>query len=119
MSEKGSHYKGTCRTCINKHPSLLHVVQQSDDKPSCPALLPTADVSNSDANQTVSYFSNSIATKKCLMIMPVYLTHNSNPYKEVLVHSLLDTITDTRFVSEFCINKLGINGIKVNLTLST
>ena len=53
------------------------------------------------------------------MIVPVYLSHKSNVQKEVLVYALLDTMSDTSFVSDYCLDKLNVEGIQVNLSLST
>ena len=53
------------------------------------------------------------------MIVLVYLSHKSNVQKEVLVYALLDTMSDTSFVSDYCLDKLNVEGIQVNLSLST
>ena len=53
------------------------------------------------------------------MIVPVYLSHKSDVQKKVLVYALLDTMSDTSFVSDYCLDKLNVEGIQVNLSLST
>ena len=53
------------------------------------------------------------------MTVPVYLSDKSNVQKEVLVYPLLDTMSDTSFVSDYCLDKLNVEAIQVNLSLST
>ena len=50
---------------------------------------------------------------KVKMILPVYISHRCN--KKVLVYALFDTMSDT----EDAMSILGIEGIPVNLSLST
>ena len=55
---------------------------------------------------------------KCSMILPVYISHRCTK-KRVLVYALLDTMSDTSFITEDAMSILGIKGIPVNLSLST
>ena len=53
------------------------------------------------------------------MIVPVYLSHQSNPTKEYLVYAMLDTQSDTTFLLENTYKQLQITGTEVQLRLST
>ena len=75
--------------------------------------------STDKTSTVVSNFSSHVSDRKCSMIVPVYLSHKSNVQKEVLVYALLDTMSDTSFVSDYCLDKLNVEGIQVNLSLST
>ena len=53
------------------------------------------------------------------MVVPVYVSHQDAPNKEVLVYALLDTQSDTTFIQEDIQAELGIEGQDVTLSLST
>ena len=53
------------------------------------------------------------------MIVPVWLSHASNPGSERLVYALLDDQSDTTFITETVLNHLGVSGPQTNLLLST
>lgn len=55
---------------------------------------------------------------KSSMILPVLVSHVDNPKKEIMVYGLLDTQTDTTFVSDDRCEKLGWEGPSVRLQLS-
>ena len=52
------------------------------------------------------------------MFLPVHVKHKSSN-DEVLVYALLDSMSDTSFITNQIINKLDVSGINVNLSLST
>ena len=53
------------------------------------------------------------------MIVPVYISHKSNSKKEVLTYAMLDSMSDSTFITEDTLQKLGVTGISVKLSLST
>ena len=53
------------------------------------------------------------------MIIPVYVSHGNDTQNEVLVYALLDTQSDTSFISDATYRKLGVAGIDTVLKLST
>ena len=57
-------------------------------------------------------------SQKCSMILPVYISHRCTQ-KRVLGYARLDRMSDTSFISEDARSILGIEGIPVNLSLST
>ena len=66
-----------------------------------------------------AFLSDSSSASKCSMIVPVYVSHSSNPCKERLVYALLDTQSDTTFILEDTCTALGLTGASVQLSLST
>ena len=67
----------------------------------------------------VSAFASGSQSQKCSMILPVYISHRCTK-KRLLVYALLsDTMSDTSFITEYAMSILGIEGIPVNLSLST
>ena len=120
---KKCQYKGTCKTCHNKHSSLLHIskktIEKKEENVSSKVATDVNPQSTDKTSTVVSNFSSHVSDRKCSMIVPVYLSHKSNVQKEVLVYALLDTMSDTSFVSDYCLDKLNVEGIQVNLSLST
>jgi hypothetical protein len=57
--------------------------------------------------------------RKCSMVVPVYLSHSSHPEHEVLTYALLDSQSDSSFISEETCCQLGLEGTPVTLKLST
>ncbi|XP_047473555.1 uncharacterized protein LOC125028204 [Penaeus chinensis] len=53
------------------------------------------------------------------MIVPVWIHHESNISKKVLVYALLDEQSDACFIKESTMNRLNILGTKVHLKLTT
>ena len=53
------------------------------------------------------------------MIVPVWLHHNENPEREILVYALLDDQSDTTFILETALDQLGVEGHNTQLSLST
>ena len=67
----------------------------------------------------VSFLSNSGICSKTSMVVLVYLSHEDNPTHERLVYAMLDTQSGTTFLLEDPCQSLGINGVSVELSLST
>jgi hypothetical protein len=67
----------------------------------------------------ITLLTNDHAIRRCTMIVPVYVTHHSNPTTEVLTYALLDSQSDTSFIDEGLCMQLGIEGIPTTLRLST
>lgn len=51
--------------------------------------------------------------------LPVYVSHESCPEKEILIYALLDTQSDTTFVTDRTCELLGVEGVRTSLRLST
>ena len=53
------------------------------------------------------------------MAVPVFVSNMTDPSNEVMVYALLDTQSDTTFVSEHTVASLGIDGNPATLKLAT
>ena len=56
---------------------------------------------------------------KSTMVLPVYISHFENSNKQVLTYALLDTQSDTTFVTDHVLSQLGVSGTDTILCLST
>ena len=130
-----------CETCDRGHPTVLHdhadsanqdenrrggaqstigkesVHKNNQDKLDTKGQTTTAQ--RFDKTDAVSLFANYGYSNKSTMVVPVYLTCKTDPQKEVLTYALLDTQSDTSFISNDVVAKLGITGVNTTLFLST
>ena len=53
------------------------------------------------------------------MILPVYIKNVRSPYGEVLVYALLDSQSDTTFVSDRALRMVGAHGKDTQIQIST
>jgi hypothetical protein len=67
----------------------------------------------------VSLFTSDSNVCKSTMVVPVYVKHCHNPDQEILTYALLDTQSDTSFVTDDVIQCLGVEGVDTTLCLST
>ena len=120
-----------CSTCSKLHPSPLHgdvrpkvvnenvngsVVSKSSQKGDKST---NADKSDKSTASHISLFCNQQVTCKSTMIIPVYVSHELKPQNEVLVYALLDSQSDTSFISESTYAKLGVEGTDTVIKLAT
>ena len=110
--------KKTCKTCNRKHPTSLHT-----DTPPTPRPDNTSTDVNTEAKETVSgnsYRGSTLgASNKTSTIVPVLVSHESDPDNEQLVYAMLDSQSDTSFVLEDTRRALNAEGTPVDLLLST
>ena len=59
---------------------------------------------------SISHLSKTNQASMASMVVPVYVSHQDAPNKEVLVYALLDTQSDTTFIQEDIQEELGIEG---------
>ena len=100
----------TCKTCSKRHPTLLHNEAQ-------PAQEDGKDQkvhSEAHTHQLRSGGSRGLTS----MILPVYVS-TCQSGREVLTYALLDTMSDTSFITEGLRDQLGENGIEAELELTT
>ena len=96
----------TCKICGKHHPSILHFDDNEQNM--------TTTVT------TISHFLDADkSAQNTTAIVPVWISHSSNPEKEVLAYAMLDTQSDSSFVLDSIVDDLGIDGVPVNLKLST
>ena len=101
-----------CKTCDKQHPSSLH----GDIKPSIPEATNSTEVKH--ANVGFVALDGGSASKST-MIVPVVVSHEDRPDHGITVYAMLDTQSDTTFISESASMSLGLLGTPVKLRLST
>ena len=62
---------------------------------------------------------SSSGSRMCSMILPVFVSSKSNPSHEVLVYAILDSQSDSCFISEKTASDLKISGSPTTISLST
>ena len=108
--------KLSCTVCKGRHPTCMHEERQSssekDEKVYHEANVAsvTSFKVNRNANKTVSSKS---------MIVPVWVSSETNPSCEILTYALLDTQSDTTFIHEDTATALHVQGQPIKLSLST
>ena len=55
----------------------------------------------------------------CSMVLPVWLSSDDDPSREVLVYALLDSMSDTTFINDATPKKLNARGQSTALKLTT
>ena len=100
----------TCDTCQGRHPTIMHT-----DEPS------TGNITTTTASATTCAVHNcqSHMPTKSSMIVPVYISQIENPDSERVVYAMLDTQSDSSFITEETATKLGIKGKSVRLSTMT
>ena len=113
-----------CDVCQLKHPTLLHDPARCGSRKECstqtsrdnPVTAPTDDTIN---NRSTESGDGSNKHEMSSMILPVWLSHQEYPDREVLVYALLDPASNGTFIKTGILGKLGKKGIDTNLRLNT
>ena len=98
-----------CQTCQGMHPTSLHRSEPSTEEGSS-TLSVTACASSHHAINT---------PLKSSMVVPVRISHMNYPDREVVVYAMLDTQSDSTFITDNAARSLGLEGKAVRLSLST
>ena len=100
-----------CAVCSKRHPTLLHDYSLQSQSGTAPV---------SDNVNLATDFTSTIRTgnRVTTMIIPVVLRHSSSD-KEVMIYAVLDTQSNTNFVTEEVVNLLDVSGRHTNLELTT
>ena len=93
-----------CTVCRGPHPLAMHKEPEA---------------TTNSATTYVGHNSASGSLRKSSMIVPVFVSHVSNPDKETLTYAMIDTQSDTSFISESTADDLGVKGKETKLLLST
>ncbi|XP_014672734.1 PREDICTED: uncharacterized protein LOC106813180 [Priapulus caudatus] len=111
----------TCAVCNERHPTPLHgdtwrssSYGKADERTRDNAGLP----SGMPGHHSRSMMNKTGINSKSAMIVPVWLSHQSLP-EEKMTYALLDTQSDTSFLLDSTKEAMGLQGIDVNLRLST
>ena len=107
---KDCRNRRTCDMCQGGHPTIMHSEASRDnDAKTTTASATTCAVNNFHCNHPT----------KSSMIVPVCVSHTEEPDKERVVYAMLDTQSDSSFITEETATSLGIKGKSVRLSLST
>ena len=117
----------TCDTCHLRHPSCLHLQSLPAAKTDSQRTETTShgDEANVDGDAPEARAFTGFTTagegrsSKTTLILPVYLSHKDFPTSEVMIYAMLDSQSNTTFVLNSTLNKLGIKGVNTKLLLST
>ena len=135
-SAKFCKRRSVCTVCKHSHPTSLHGGRPPRyNAPAQPKVLveqlvtaktDCEEVDIPDDQSTVSHLASStcLASRvtnddKCGMIVPVYVCSESCPDNEELVYCLLDSQSDSSFISGDVCKKLHLSETPVTLSLST
>ena len=122
-----------CSECNRQHPTPLHgdvkpkpdlTATRVDNSVQSNATKSAGSIEKSESSQPpessshISLATNDGTCSKSTMIVPVWISSRDNE-KEFLIYALLDTQSDTTFVSKYTFAKLGISATDTKLSLST
>lgn len=112
---KDCQRKHTCNVCKLKHPTCLH-----EDRPPAKHSLsgsnPSGDVEVKRASTLRVSQNNGQSTS---MIVPVWVSSDDSPSREILTYALLDTQSDTTFILDDTAAALQVRAQPIKLILST
>ena len=98
-----------CGICQRNHPTNLHR-QENQDRNIPPTIPITACASSNNLEGT---------PQKSSMVLPVRVSHINNPGREQIVYAMLDSQSDSSFITEGTARALGLQGVETRLSLST
>ncbi|XP_039859773.1 uncharacterized protein LOC120716337 isoform X2 [Simochromis diagramma] len=127
---KNCSNKMTCNTCSKRHPTCLHEERQRQETKKEPPkeqqvselketqhqVTQSQDIVNETTSNRVTHESKNTQTSA---IVPVYISTQNEPSKEVLIYALLDTQSDSSFILNEVANNLDTTKTQVKLNLST
>ena len=118
-----------CSKCDKLHPTILHAEVSPMKSPSTDVSSQSQQTARVCDKQTkpehkastnqVSLYTSDSSVSKSTMVVPVYVKHSHNPDQELLTYALLDTQSDTSFVTDDVAQCLGVEGVDTTLCLST
>ena len=107
---KNCRNRAHCATCKRRHPTTLHWEKKAEE------------LKKDDPTEAVTHTSKASlldSVGKSSLILPVWVSHQDEPEREELLYALLDTQSDTTFVSDAACDLLGIEGVPTTLMLTT
>ena len=104
--------KSICEKCKNKHPTCLH----GDYEVLYPNKKPSTEEKLANVHSSLQQDSK---TLQCSMTVPVYISSEENPEKEILIYALLDTQSDTTFITDQTTKELKAVTQPASLNIST
>ena len=108
----------SCSSCKKRHPTALHDDNWMERQQSRNVEVKNETKETQTSSSHASVNEGKHRTLKTSTIVPVWLSHDSSP-GERLVYAMLDTQSDTSFLLDKTKEAMGIEGMEVNLLLST
>ena len=126
---KNCRRKAECCKCNSTHPTIFHdhvVLDEQGCKTAANGNANHTDSSTKDVNTKNAHSNNAnrskITSKHQVMswVIPVYISHKSNPQHEHLIYALMDSGSDYSYITEKTVDSLGINATSTTkLNMST
>ena len=119
--------RGICFSCLNQG----HTARQCNRKTQCEVCkkphatalhrFPAEERSEESTQETIRATNNCVNCSDITtsMILPVWVHHKNDPDHRVNVYAVLDDQSDTCFVTDDVIDKLGVTGPVIKLELGT
>ena len=101
-----------CTVCKRRHPTLLHGDRNQSDQVNVNSKVSEDNTAVSSHTTSVCHLNLNKDIAKSTMVVPVWLSHQSNP-TERMVYALLDTQSDTSFILESTKNAMGLRGLRL------
>ena len=124
--------RATCKHCKLRHPTCLHsenpkfknnITQKPEDKSkSTTTGTSKAPLNTENSNRDVGGCGRVAAVPRpglTSMIVPVLVSSASQPTKEVPVYAIMDTGSDSTFITHAVLDQLEVSSIPTNLLLTT
>ena len=120
-----------CKICNKLHATMFHGDVRKSDNNSVrtnPRAKTTSNlcqendtpiVESLSVNTRITNIARSSRPALSSMVVPVWVSHESNPQRETLVYALLDTQSDTSFILDSTCHALAVEGVRSELLLST
>ncbi|XP_078488771.1 uncharacterized protein LOC113475227 isoform X3 [Ciona intestinalis] len=102
-SARACRQRAKCRVCKRFHLTPLHIFRTTESA-QCNCTNMCENLVNGDDSS---------------MILPVWIRPKSRPEKEVLCYCILDPQSNTSFISDQLLSKLGVSAVQTYISLST
>lgn len=117
----------TCTRCEKQHPTCLHIERKENSGNKEKSLegrrgnfgKESGNAANNATKEANCKKTHSVASGLTSMILPVYVSRLDCPEKETLVYALLDTMSDTTFITTPCAQQLNAASSPTCLRLTT
>ena len=117
---KNCKERQSCKTCNKKHPTAMHDDNWTSKAKNQSERGQPKETSRVGNKRTVtSSITGAGDIPVNLGVLPVWLSHESNPSNKVKIYALLDNASGGTFIKEELTQKLGIEGSKTDLILTT
>lgn len=103
-----------CEKCNKMHPTLFH-----EDRSTASQSSKEKEENEVKTSPHISFLTYAGSYSMSSMILPVHISHESCPEKEIVVYAMLDSQSDTTFILEDVCKSLGVSGVETSLLLST